>query len=131
MKNIPFIEPVFKGNRFASGQPHLPVEVLPEVIAYDNIIKAIAKELYFSSHTNRSRLPKGFQERFKLSMTVIKSGSVIPVLTREYERDQQKEDDEFDHARDLLNEFIQSVNDQTPLEKFPKKVIPLFANSKG
>lgn len=128
MKNgfsIPFIEPVFKGDRFASHQPHLPVQALPDVIAYEAIVRATAKELYFSAHVDKTRLPKGFQERFKLSLTEIKSGSVVSVLSREYESE-QKEDDEFDRARDLLNEFILSMNNQKPLEKFPKKVIPLF-----
>lgn len=126
MKNdfsIPFIEPVFKGNRFTNH--HLPVQAFPDLIAYETIIRAIAKELYFSSHKGKTRLPKGFQERFKLSLTDIEPGSVVSILSREFESE-QKEDDEFDQARDLLNEFISSVNNQKPLEKFPKKVISLF-----
>jgi hypothetical protein len=117
MKNdfsVPFIAPVFKGDRFTNH--HLPVQA---------IIRAIAKELYFSTHKGKMRLPKGFQERFKLSLTDIEPGSIVSVLSREFESE-QKEDDEFDQARDLLNEFISSVNNQKPLEKFPKKVISLF-----
>lgn len=126
MKNdfsVPFIAPVFKGDRFTNH--HLPVQAFPDFIAYEAIIRAIAKELYFSTHKGKTRLPKGFQERFKLSLTDIEPGSVVSVLSREFESE-QKEDDEFDRARDLLNEFISSVNNQKPLEKFPKKVISLF-----
>jgi hypothetical protein len=123
--SIPFIEPVFKGNRFTSDQPHLPVQAFPELIAYDAIIRATAKELYFSAHTDRTRLPKGFQERFKLILTDIQPGSVVSVLSRDFESE-HKEEDEFDRARDLLNEFISSVKDQKPFDKFPKKVIYLF-----
>ena len=90
--SIPFIEPVFKGDRFTCQQPHLPVQVLPDLIAYEAIIRATAKELYFSTHPDRTRLPKGFQERFKLSLTNIKSGSVVSILSREFESEQKEED---------------------------------------
>lgn len=125
--STPFIEPVFKGDRFTSDKASFPVQVLPEIVAYEAIIRATAKELYFSAHVDRTRLPKGFQERFKLSLTDMKPGSLVSTLSREFDSE-QKEADEFDHARDLLNEFIVSVNNQTLLEKFPKKVIPLFEN---
>ena len=121
--SIPFIEPVFKGDRFANHR--LPVQVFPDLIAYDVIIRAIAKELYFSAHKDRTRIPKGFQERFKLNLTDIKPGSVVSVLSREFETE-QNENDEFDRARDLLNEFVSSINNPKPLEKFPKKIIYLF-----
>lgn len=120
---VPFIEPIFKGNRFVNHR--LPVLVLPDVTAYDTLVRAIAKELYLSSNKERKRLPRGFQERFKLNLTEIKSGSVVSVLSREYDSE-PKSQDEFDHARDLLNQFISSVNNQKPLETFPKKIIYLF-----
>ena len=118
-----FIEQVFKGDRFANH--HLPIHALSNLIAYDALIRAIAKELYFSIYKNRTRLPKGFQERFKLSQTALHGGSVVSSLSREFESE-QKEGDEFDRARDLLSEFIASVDTQKPFEKFPKKVIYLF-----
>lgn len=121
--SLPFIEPVFKGNRFANHR--LPVQILPEVTAYDALIRAIARELYFSTHKERTRLPRGFQERFKLDLTDIQSGSVVSVLSREFENEPE-EHDEFDQARDLLNEFVSSIDSQKPLEKFPKNVVHLF-----
>ena len=121
--SIPFIEPVFKGDRFANHR--LPIQIFPDLMAYDAIIRAVAKELYFSSHKDRTRLPKGFQERFKLNLTDIQPGSVVSVLSREFESE-QKEEDEFNYARDLLNEFITSIDSQKSFEKFPKKVICLF-----
>ena len=63
MKNnfsIPFIEPVFKGDRFTRS-PHLPVQAFPELIAYEAITRATAKELYFPLTQKKHAFQKDFK----------------------------------------------------------------------
>jgi len=106
------------------------LKLLPDIKGYEEIIRALAAEEYFKKYPNKERLPKKFQEYFSLSISELKHGSVCPVLVRdEHELLLIPPDpDEFDHARDLLNEYIQSINDGAPIERFPKKIIPLFEN---
>jgi hypothetical protein len=68
------------GSRF--GQPGMPVEVLPELTAYRELIVAVARELFLRRNLGRQRVPRGFTESFQLRLERVDKGSTIPVLER-------------------------------------------------
>jgi hypothetical protein len=118
-----FIEPVLRGDRFSD--PSLPREILPDLDSYLNIVIAVAKEIYRSGHPKK-RLPKGFEERFKVRLIGIAAGSVVPQFHREYDQESWT-GDEFDQARDLVNRQLLSLEGSPKcIEGFPEKIIPLF-----
>lgn len=118
-----FIEPVFKGKRFENAS--MPHEILPDLEAYITIIIAIAKEIFKTNNPNKVRLPKGFDDRFKLNLTGIRPGSAIPVFQRDYEEEKWI-NDEFDQARQIVNEQIQAST--SCIKEFPPELIPLFSS---
>lgn len=117
-----FIEPSFKGLRF--DRHTMPVETLAEIEAYAALVEAVAQDIYFQENSERTRLPKGFKNKFRLDLSTIKEGSAIPVLQREYS-DDSANNDEFDRARDLINDAIKKVT-QGQASGLPSNVIPLF-----
>lgn len=54
----------FHGKRFEGHA--LDVECTQELIAYRNLIVECAKELWRRKHPDRVRLPRGFEEDFRL-----------------------------------------------------------------
>jgi len=119
-----FVEHILKGGRFADPRPFLPSDILPDLKAYIDLIAAIASEIYLRKNTTQKKLPRGFDERFKIGITRLEAGSTIPVFEREY--DHESEQDEFDQARDLLNEYIANANQNEFPVKFSDKVMGLF-----
>lgn len=68
------------GSRF--GQPGMPVEVLPELAAYRELVATVARELFLRRNPGRQRVPRGFTESFQLRLERVDKGSTIPVLER-------------------------------------------------
>lgn len=118
-----FIEPVLKGERF--NDPSIPHEILPDLEGYLKIVIAFAKELYRKEHPKKTRLQKGFEARFKVRLTGIELGSTKPVFSREYDEDSW-ENDEFDRARDIINQQLLSLERNVQFSGFSEKIIPLF-----
>lgn len=89
--------PKFDGTRFE--QHSIPIQVLPEIIHYIDLIKEIAKKLCLDNE-NRQRLPQGFFDNFRVNLEKISPGSAAPLL----QRIDVKEDDYdfFDQAADEL-----------------------------
>ncbi len=118
-----FVQPVLKGARFNDSS--LPHEIFPDLNGYLSIVIAIAKDLYRSNHPKK-RLPRAFEDRFKVRLTDIKSGSTVPVFCREYDCDDWVSD-EFDQARDILNkQLLHWMDNPSCIPGFPEKIIPLF-----
>lgn len=119
----------FHGKRFEGHA--LDVECTQELIAYRNLIVECAKELWRRKHPDRVRLPRGFEEDFRLQFNRLGDGSAIVPLQRVSVHNQSDLDwgnlDEFDDAADLIDAAIAAANDDELLPgALPSHVIPLF-----
>ncbi len=119
----------FDGERFAGHA--LDVDCVQELIAYRNIILECAKELWKRNHPDRVRLPKRFEEGFRLQFDRIDDGSAVVPLQRIVPTDQGELDlgtlDEFDEAAELVDAAISAANEDKLLpEALPANVVPLF-----
>jgi hypothetical protein len=119
----------FDGERFAGHA--LDVDCVQELIAYRNIILECAKELWKRKHPDRVRLPKRFEEDFRLQFDRIDEGSAVVPLRRIVPTDQGELDlgtlDEFDEAAELVDAAISAANEDNLLpEALPANVVPLF-----
>lgn len=97
------------GSRF--GQPGMPVEVLPELAAYRELVATVARELFLRRNPGRQRVPRGFTESFQLRLERVDKGSTIPVLERVSPESVpfSEFDDFFSKSRDLVQNAIISV----------------------
>ena len=88
----------FDGKRF--GGHALDVECTQELIAYRSLILECAKELWRRKNPGRVRLPKGFEDGFRVQFDRIDEGSAVVPLRRVRESPQAELDlgDEFDEA---------------------------------
>ncbi|WP_372827314.1 hypothetical protein [Polaromonas sp.] len=119
----------FDGKRFEGHA--LDVECTQELIAYRTLILECAKELWRRKNQGRVRLPKGFEEGFRLQFNRLDPGSAVVPLQRVRVADQSELDfgnlDEFDEAADLIDAAITAANeDQLLPDALPSNVIPLF-----
>lgn len=119
----------FDGERFAGHA--LDVECTQELVAYRRIILECAKALWYRQHPSRERLPKRFEDSFRLQFDRLEPGSARVPLRRVLETGQSTLDlglrDEFDEAAVLVDAAIRAANDDSLLpEAFPSSVVPLF-----
>ncbi|HVZ46973.1 MAG TPA: hypothetical protein VHA82_24410 [Ramlibacter sp.] len=119
----------FEGSRF---QGHaLDVECTQELIAYRTLVLECAKELWRRKNPARERLPRGFEEGFRLQFDRIEDGSARVPLRRVRGAAQGELDlgDEFEEAAALIDAAIVAADrDDLLPEQLPSNVIPLFAN---
>jgi len=108
MRRIPFVTLVFRGRRFDGAT--MPLEALPELAAYSDLLAAVAQELFFAEKPGRVRLPKGFADSFHLSLARIESGSAVPIVERDIPDAQL-----FDKARDEVAAAVLAVAVSTAL----------------
>lgn len=118
----------FVGPRFEDHG--LDLDVLPELLAYKNLLHATAKALWYSQHPDRERLPKGFEANLSIKFYALTAGSTGVPLKRvipEERGNLSLLDDELDQAADLLETTIERAAAGQPLPaELPKNVIPLF-----
>lgn len=118
----------FAGKRFEGHA--LDVECTRELIAYRELILECAKELWRRKNPGRVRLPKGFEDGFRVQFDRIDDGSAVVPLRRVRESAQAELDlgDEFDEAAALVDAAIGAADREDLLpEQLPSNVIPLFA----
>jgi hypothetical protein len=122
----------FAGGRF--DDHGVDVDVLPDLVAYKNILIETAKELWRSKHPERQRLPKNFEDSLSLKFYTIQPGSAAIPLFREVEAPDTltlfpRTPDELDEAVEVVADTIQAVSEDRVLpDALPKNVIPLFEN---
>jgi hypothetical protein len=117
----------FEGRRFENHA--IDVECTQELIAYRTLVLECAKELWRRKNPGRTRLPKGFEEGFRLQFDRVDPGSAVIPLRRVREAAQGELDlgDEFDEAAVLVDESILAAGQDDLLpEQLPSNVIPLF-----
>ncbi len=76
--NQEFLEPRLVGARF--DEHSLPLEILKDFAALEEMVIEVAKRQYLSANPLRSRAPKGFTKGLELHLTEIRDGSVRPVI---------------------------------------------------
>ena len=108
MPRSPFATLVFRGKRF--DEAAMPLEALPELAAYRDLLAAVARELFLAENPGRVRLPKGFSSSFRLSLARVEQGSAVPIVERELPEPQLVAGfDFFDRARDEVASAIQAA----------------------
>ena len=129
-KQYELVTHIFKGGRFDDNG--LDVDVLPELIAYKNILVETAKEIWRRKNPDRERLPKNFEDSLTLKFYKLLPGSTAVPLMREIETGDQlsfleSTSDELDEAVDVIAGAIESVSHDKPVPAaFPRNVISLF-----
>lgn len=128
MTTKPFTKLIFQGARFT--QARMPLEVLPELAAYRDLLLAVARFVYLTRHPHRQRLPKGFESALQLVLDKVEDGSVAPVVSRTIQEpplalfDEAPEGDVFEEARDILARTIEAGSTD---RGFPELSPDLFA----
>lgn len=120
----------FDGERFDGHA--LDVECTRELIAYRDLVLECAKALWRGKYPDRTRLPKGFGEGFRLQFNRLEDGSALVPLQRvrpPLEQGELELGDEFDEAVVLIDQAITAANaDDLLPARLPSNVIPLFRN---
>ncbi len=106
----------YHGVRFAKNR--IPVEVLPDLPAFRELLLSYAKDEWKSRHPERKKLPKNFDKELSLSLFEITDGSAVPQL--EWLRS-NPQSDMFD-TRDQIDQSIEAAYNN---------VIVLFEGSQG
>lgn len=117
----PFVSLIFRGARFDAAA--MPVEALPEISAYRELVLAVAREIWLAQNPARQRTPKGFEAGFMLRLTGVQPGSTVPVVERLAPAGQprfvpklaqarlfESVPDVFDEAREVVQRAISAAN---------------------
>jgi hypothetical protein len=115
---------IFQGDRFRAA---MPVEVLPELAAYQELVVSVAKGMYARRNPQRKRLPNGFVDSFRLTLERVEEGSAIPVVLREttpatYALVAKLGLDYFEEARQVVESSIRAA--VSDLETLPVDMSP-------
>ena len=78
---IEFLKPKFQGPRFEGHR--LPLDLLRELVLFEELILETARWRYTRDNPGRKRLPRGWQRGFRLSLSGIEEGSAMPVAVME------------------------------------------------
>jgi len=129
MAFVRFAYPTFRGGRFEGNA--LPVDVLPELSAYREVIVDLAKYLFIQSHPTRQRVPRGFVDSFRLVLRNVEPGSARPILELLVPDQAQPAllfgDDYFARARDQIANAVHAASARQALPNdFPRALIPQF-----
>lgn len=119
----------FDGERFKDHA--LDVECTQELIAYRSLLLECAKALWRRRNPNRTQLPRGFEDGFRIQFDRLVDGSALVPLQRVRVGAQGELElgDEFDEAATLIDQTIAAANaDDLLPEALPQNVIPLFRN---
>ncbi len=110
----------FDGLRFEGAW--LDVDVLPDLVAYKELIIETAKELWRRDHPSRTRLPAHF-DAVAIKFREIRAGSTIIPLVREVSDEivpqlpfeNHVDNDHFDTAAAIIEESIDAAARDIPL----------------
>lgn len=129
--------PMFLRARFAGGRFNthtLPLELLPDLASYRRLIVEVAKHIFRTTHGDRVRVPKGFEQSFQLAISTVRGGSssvaelVQPVFDSQSSQTQLfTKHPEFEQAREFVADLIRKVahGERVP-ENFPAALVGLF-----
>lgn len=118
----------FEGPRFEDHG--LDISVLPEIIAYRELVIETAKELWRSKNPGRTRLPGGFDKELVLKFFEIREGSTVIPLEREILSELYPDHlpDLFDDAADVLDDAVCAASrDSVPPSSLPVSIVRQLA----
>lgn len=72
------LELKYVGVRF--NEARLPVDVLPDLTAFRDLLASTAKGIWLREHPNRRRVPKFFNESLSFDLVDVREGSAIPQI---------------------------------------------------
>jgi hypothetical protein len=119
-----FMAPRLVGSRFEDHS--LPVNILEDFTALEDLIIEVAKGLYLSENLNRKRVPKVFSDGVYLKLVDIEEGSSIAKfaiasaisLTSSLPLDSLGNFRYFEKAKDKIVSIVESVNNgESPQEQ--------------
>lgn len=125
-----FATPTYHGARF--DQHVLPLDVLPDLAAYRELVVELAKQLYLRSAPRRRRVPKGFADSLQLGLGRVEDGSAAAVIQRLDPRASMFNEafhstDVFAQARDLVGAVLEAAANDSPLpSEFPMELLQSF-----
>jgi hypothetical protein len=122
----------FHGKRFEGHA--LDVECTQELLAYRTLILECAKELWRRRNPDRLRLPKRFEDGFRLQFDRVVPGSAALPLrrVRDVVQGELDFDDDFDEAAALIDQAIMAAErDDLLPDALPANVVPLFRDFGG
>jgi hypothetical protein len=125
---IPFLSPRLVGRRFDGHA--VPLEVLKDLAALDEIIKETAKWHFLQSNHGRKRVPRGFTDEISLRVQDIKPGSAIPLIVLYVVGSQLLFSDHqryFEQARDSVIAAIDAADSNERITDYlPETILPHF-----
>lgn len=80
LEETPFLELRFDGDRF--DEHSVPVDVLAELIAFQDLLEEVARGLYLAERGERQRVPAKFAEAARLHLRRTRDNCFTAVLTR-------------------------------------------------
>lgn len=118
------MRPKLRGGRFDNHQ--LPLEILKDFSALEEMVVAVAKWKYLQAHQDRERVPRGFSGSLELALTGIEEGSTIPVIAIRVSQGAHASNAAyFEQARDEIVNAIASM--QQGLQcTMPNKLLSYF-----
>lgn len=117
MEDKIFIAPRLTGSRFEDHA--LPVNILEDFTALEDLIIEIAKGIYLNENLNRRRVPKGFSDGVYLKLVDIEEGSsiakfviasIISLSPNSLPLENLDNFTYFEKAKDKIVSIIESVN---------------------
>ena len=127
-RNIRFVRPIYRGARFDDNA--LPVELLPDLSAYQDLVIELAGELFRVDYPDRKRLPKNFSDGFHLKLRTIEPGSAAPAMERVVADGSPalaSAGDYFERARDVIEQTLRAAAGAGPLPReFPRQLLSRF-----
>jgi hypothetical protein len=127
-----FLKPKFEGHRFDDHT--LPVSMLEDFSAFEELVFELAKKIYLEKNPSRKRVPKGFTDNVYLKLSSIEEGSTIPniliaaltsITTPTIPVQNTDYFNYFEQARDKVFELVENVNSGKSIE-FDAKYLNYF-----
>ncbi|HXI99290.1 MAG TPA: hypothetical protein VNG73_10125 [Gemmatimonadaceae bacterium] len=121
-----FLRLTFDGGRFAGHA--VPVEVLPELTTFQDLIFTVARRLFLDENTDRKRMPKGFADSAQLLLASTEDNCFTAGLVRPTDS-AADHDKYFVDARDLTITALaaSALPDADLPPAFPKEAYRLLA----
>ena len=130
--NNEFLRPRLVGERF--NKHSLPLELLKDFSALEEMIVEVAKWEFLKSHPERERIPRGFGKGLELHIANVEEGSTIPVIVLMSSMLLSNTNSDifppvdasyFERARDIIIETIARA-EQDKLLPLPPKLLEYF-----
>jgi len=120
-----FLQPRLTGKRFETHT--LPVELLSDFAALEELIVELAKQKYLEANPQRKRVPRGFTEGISLNLASIEQGSVFPsfVLISSLTANNLFSDSDstlsyFEEAKTTLIHAVEQAKNEQTIELAPR-----------